>query len=400
VIKRILATSLIVCMLMSSVPVRADVILLNEFWYQNTDKMIGEGRTFCVSSPDGYVSAKREPGSEVDVADPSWGTVYQNGEIVVIGSVYLHEGEYWGNTPEGHGRDGIRPTGWIPMSNLLLMYTNTDFEKEHGGEFYSSYSAAYGKALSAEKLVVWQWPGSDRPKRIMDNSAKIVPPARYFFKDSIGREWAYITVEYVIPSYSYFGPLRTSLIGWVCLSDPENPNLPALFPAPAPIKWSLGLIPEWSPAEVPLYFSGDAAYNIPDGFVGTAINAVDVSGGAGGGKEPYSFAKIGVWPSWLSISAEGVISGVRPAMAQTATSIGIMLTDSTGTFRSIYINVGAVVVTDYSIATSNVTTPTPSSADNSAEPGDDGGGFNLLWLLVGGGALVALCLILVFWRKH
>jgi len=144
------------------------------------------------------------------------------------------------------------------MDQLLVMYTCDDYNYEHKDEFYE-YTGSYDAALTAEKLVVWEWPGSDRAKRILDYGSWIGENvnvrsntfsdngflvegicADYAYRDEAGREWGYVTITYTYSSWkksSYIGDKSASMKAWVCLSDPQNSNIASFFPAPAPTEW-------------------------------------------------------------------------------------------------------------------------------------------------------------------
>jgi len=85
------------------------------------------------------------------------------------------------------------------------------------------YTGSYDAVLSANKLILWEWPGSDREKRIIENNETISKLANvvYAYKDKDGREWG-----------------KTSYMeGWICLSDPENSKIPAFYLGSEPIHW-------------------------------------------------------------------------------------------------------------------------------------------------------------------
>jgi hypothetical protein len=90
----------------------------------------------------------------------------------------------------------------------------------------------------------------------------------------------------------------------------------------------------------PLAFADRSAYDIPASTVGTAIASIDVSGGASGGTPPYTFTATG-FPSGISISTAGVISGAPTVAGATGTST-ITVTDRAGATQNITINYGKI----------------------------------------------------------
>jgi hypothetical protein len=109
-----------------------------------------------------------------------------------------------------------------------------------------------------------------------------------------------------------------------------------------------------------LFTQNSASYNVPAGNVNSTITAIDVSDGVFGGITPYTYS-IASTATWLLINTTtGVISGTRPATAQTATTANIAITDSAGTpaTATITITVGAV---------------SGGGGGGSVDPGDGGG---------------------------
>jgi len=251
-IKRFVILLVILFLLMPPLDVLADVVFGNEFFYQHQYETKSlERRRFAANGPHGTVSAKEEPGAKKEIV------VYQNGAEVLIASTYVHNGKYWGITPISHG---MMPSGWIPMDQLLVMYIRDDFYDEHMNEFYS-YTGSYDEALSAGRLVAWEWPGSDRAKRILEYDSFVGETATIYsnpssdsgfiikdisadfaYMDNEGREWGYVNITYSYKSWEN-DPIRSGnryLKEWICLSEPENSNIPAFNPAPEPTKWVPG----------------------------------------------------------------------------------------------------------------------------------------------------------------
>ena len=223
--KRIFAILLVGILLMALSPAAlADVIIGNEFFHQHEDKIQELDRyRFIANGPNGHVSAKKAPGSGKET------TVYQNGEDVLIASTYIYKGKYWGITPFGHF---AQIPGWIPMDQLLVKYSQEDFEAEHQDELYA-YTGGFDALFEAEAFYLWQWPGSDREKIYydmpLDADAYRGGPA---YRDNESREWVYIVIF-----GGWLGNNREITDGWICLTDPSNSDIPAFNPAPAPTKW-------------------------------------------------------------------------------------------------------------------------------------------------------------------
>jgi len=245
--KRFFAIITVIILLAPSLPIHADVVYGNDFFWENIDKTEwmtdhwAFGKGFIVNSPLGYVIPKEEPGSEKGIPTylgySGWGYgdytrptsdvwVFTNGTIVGVKAAYLLNGEYWGITESTHM---YQHPGWVLMDDLLMLYTREDFESENKDNIYI-YSNDCEAFLPAGKLVVWQWPGSDREKRIIDKeeATNLCAGNYHFYMDQKGREWV-----------RYAG-------GWVCISDPANSKIPSFYPAPDPIRWSPGGSYDWS----------------------------------------------------------------------------------------------------------------------------------------------------------
>lgn len=236
--KRILTVLAVVCMLAAPFCVNADVVFDNDFLRQNKDKTQElDRKRFCVSSPDGYVVLRETPGWDGEIIQYETGAPkYENGAELHMGNVCIVGGEYWGIPVIGH-YSWI--PGWIPMEYLRVLYIAADFNNEHIGEFYQ-YSGSYAAAENAKKLVVWQWPGSDREKIVIeDDFALRADSAIYAYKDGEGRQWVYLEIEYGTSYVSWYQGYSGmwSEYGWICVSDPENSGIPAFNPAPEPAVW-------------------------------------------------------------------------------------------------------------------------------------------------------------------
>ncbi|MCL1823605.1 MAG: hypothetical protein FWG44_05325 [Oscillospiraceae bacterium] len=236
------------------IPVYADVVWSNEFLDKNYKKAVSVNETFTVNSPDGFVIPTEEPGGSVKDR-----RTIENGTIVYIEAVYFHKGAWWGI--DQWGSHYSSDYGWFLMDNLLLTYTNEDFEKENKKRFIHRNTNDYDDIFENERLVLWQWPGSDREKTIHNIDIHIEVLKTY--RDDDEREWGFIEYPQYITGYYY--------TAWICLSDPENKtNIPSFNPAPEP--WA------WTPPN-----KGSAqTYNNPEGDTADVKNPAVIVGITGG----------------------------------------------------------------------------------------------------------------------
>jgi len=243
--KRFISVLAIIIFFALPMTLHADIVMGNDYFNitdgADVDKIIdsydGIGKRFIINSPKGYVIPKENAGSNKGIFSPYINNspydvvVIPNGAYVNIKAVVLYKGKYWGVNPPGHDR---YPRFWFLMDDLLMIYQREDFEKENEENIHV-YTGDSDAVLSAEKLVVWQWPGSDREKKIIEDKETIgkCDGILFAYKDNEGREWGK-------SNYAQ---------GWICLSDPENnSNITMFYPAPEPVKWSHDGSSDWTEA--------------------------------------------------------------------------------------------------------------------------------------------------------
>ena len=118
------------------------------------------------------------------------------------------------------------------------------------------------------------------------------------------------------------------------------------------------------------FFVLNNGFDVPAGTVGTAITAIDVTGGVYWGTAPYTYSITG--SSWLAIDpATGVITGTRPASAEAATTATITVTDSAATPKSDTFDITIGAVTAATVA------PTITSAASTSFVKGTGSSFEL-----------------------
>lgn len=245
--KRFTIFYLILCLLAPSIIAHADVVMGNDFYWENRDKVQALERwTFVANGPDGYIIPQEKPGEAKTTFKNPWSEdeevvdlpTYENGTPISLRGTYIYNNEYWGIMTYGH--HAVLP-GWIPMKDLLAVYTADDFIRENEAEFHT-YSGSTDFLTQAGQVVIWQWPGSDREKRVMNAENPLVANMKVIktYQDTAGREWGYFTVESGYPSS-----------GWICLSEPSNGKIPPFYPAPKPTKWSPDGNLEWEHAAKP-----------------------------------------------------------------------------------------------------------------------------------------------------
>ena len=237
-------TIVFVCLILAFVPsaVFADVVMGNDFFYDNEDETEYIGRLFIANSGKGYVSSQIEPGAGKTVEK------FENGNMVPISYVYGKAGTYWGMLPIGHY---LWMPSWIPMDDLLMLYDVEDFEEEHQSELYR-FTGSLDSLYEAGQFYFWRWPGSDWAKILVDlndhfGSDPDMDDINNEFEtglaymDSEGREWVSVSTWGGSPYAWMYG--RTGA-GWVCISDPADGDIPAFNASPDPTLWPSGTATE------------------------------------------------------------------------------------------------------------------------------------------------------------
>jgi uncharacterized membrane protein len=216
----------------NSVFVYGDVIWepRDSFYEKERENCVYVNRAYYANGEKGYVTAYKNPESNWAVAD------FENGNDVYIQFIYKDKsGREWGIT---EFNDGSEKSGWVLIDELIARYDHNSFCEDHEKEFVD-YDGSFDPDSCGDKIIVWEYPGSDAitGKLYKEDFKEYLPEFSYMYKDDEGRQWAYIGY--------YMGRC-----GWVCLSDPENENLPVIK-----VEYE-GLIPASKPDRSPAVRNG------------------------------------------------------------------------------------------------------------------------------------------------
>gem|GEM_PF-3007690 len=213
---------LTVCFLLMPSPVAHAAIIRGGI---NTDECELVDRYFLVNADDGYVVLRNAPDRE---PKPEPGKIIRrikNNTAIHIMFTYNYKGEFWGFATQDTNFGSSWIYAWVPMNQLLPMHDSVSFFKEHEDEFYS-YTGNYYELKTAEKVILWPWPGSGKDRvTVRAAEAKEIENINIFhvYKDKDGREWGLIDRN-IKDGYN-------SDV-WVCVSDPGNDTIPR-FNAPS-----------------------------------------------------------------------------------------------------------------------------------------------------------------------
>jgi len=141
--------------------------------------------------------------------------------------IYDDNGVEWGITEIYSERSSNNevPNGWVPMSQLSVVYDSAAFMDEHADKIQER-DFDLGTLTFDGDMVMWSWPGSGQiagtfdMQHIMGETNMNI--GTNIYTDEQGREWGYL---------GYFYGFRNL---WVFLEDPSNKDIPAFNPAPNP----------------------------------------------------------------------------------------------------------------------------------------------------------------------
>jgi len=212
---------LIVLLLLPSVAAYADLIYEpynNDFYNRHKSECVHMNRSFIANGPKGYVAIYSEPNGKA-----LGGT--ENDSVFRVNFTYDYDGVIWGIVtysvsdagdatlvPGGYGSDG-----WVRMSDMILRYDYISFEEEHADRIEDTYVNydILGEGLS--QLCLYEYPGGGLVHTIKPETEYPEMNIHVLTKSYVGdggRTWAYGAYNRGIRNY------------WVCLTDPENENLP------------------------------------------------------------------------------------------------------------------------------------------------------------------------------
>lgn len=128
----------------------------NDFYERHRDECTYTARRYYANGPGGFVTLYDAPGSS------SYSAQYENG--AALSSQFRYQDwlfvYIWNNGRE----DG----GWVPLSELYLIYDYISFEEEYGGRFqpYNGEFADYDGPVEGIKLYEYPYGGSNNTLRV------------------------------------------------------------------------------------------------------------------------------------------------------------------------------------------------------------------------------------------
>lgn len=198
--KRFLTGLLALALLLPlTVPARADLIWEprdNQFYEDHRDQCEYVNRGYFANGKEGFVTLWDAPGGGV-VREQ-----YENGTEL---RVYFTCRD-WGLVASWVA--GQEFAGWVPMSDLYLIYDHISFEEEYGGQFrdYGGEFADYVPGQERETFPLWEYPYDYSPTEHLFCDQDILDALRgtadqpscisRVYTDQNGQNWGYVGYLY------------------------------------------------------------------------------------------------------------------------------------------------------------------------------------------------------------
>lgn len=187
--------------------VSADVI------WEPMDDFYQAHREECTRVEYRYEAQKDTPAYITPEEPGAKDAVIPAGTVMFIN--YLWQDGAWGATSAWEIPNVPDGDCWVQLADFRRLYWKSDFLEDHRAEIRDQT----GEVSAAEKSRLWTYPGSGTSYEI-GGSDGFSDEIGYYqvYTDEEGREWGRV---------SYYYGHRDE---WICISDPQNPDLPATAP--------------------------------------------------------------------------------------------------------------------------------------------------------------------------
>lgn len=189
----------------------ADLIIapVDDFYSAHSEQCRYLPRQYTANGAKGYVALWKSPES------PEQTETISNGENVWCNFLYTDgAGKVWGTV---FGEDFRELRGWVKLSEWVVVPDYLSFEEAYGDEFISCDPKWDGTLDAYKEIYLWDYPcsGGEPRKATSDWFGNRDLGFEKCWVDGEGRTWGF---------WVYAAGVRNA---WVCLSDPDNPDIPA-----------------------------------------------------------------------------------------------------------------------------------------------------------------------------
>lgn len=181
----------------------------NDFYETHREECTNENRSYLANGADGYVTLKTAPDSLTEAVNVA------NGNSLYVGYIWQRNGsDRWAvcdySVLDENG-SWTWYSGWVPLSDLALIYDYIAFEEDHGTEF-QQYDGS-GDGLT--EVCLYSYPGGAYWENLTESEGYMAfaDSFQYLYTDENGRRWTFV---------GYYLGRRNA---WVCLDDPLNGEL-------------------------------------------------------------------------------------------------------------------------------------------------------------------------------
>ncbi|MDE7249977.1 MAG: hypothetical protein K2N82_08835 [Lachnospiraceae bacterium] len=201
----------LICYMLLSIPVKADVIWepFDPFYEAHADECEYMGRSFTANGPDGKVILYKSPELPEVVA------VWENGHKAYIHFTYRDQsGILWGIY------DDYQDTvGWVPMDYMEVIYDSISFREEHSAQI-TEQSGELSEDYQGQDIFLWRYPGSTEYDSLKYDNYP--PTYDSVYVDENENRWGLVGYWYGFKNV------------WICLNAP-NADLDQLYPYGVPV---------------------------------------------------------------------------------------------------------------------------------------------------------------------
>ena len=180
----------------------------NSFYESHRDDMKYVDRGYLANGEKGYVTILSSPDSLIEVGNLENGTRFnvgmtwqaKNGTEWAVGYYAFRTEKGWDSYE-----------GWVPMSDLALIYDYQEFASDYSGEF-GEYD---GSGDHLTEVCLYSYPNGRYEATLTESKSYMAfaDSFTHLYTDEAGRRWTY--VGYYMGRYN----------AWACIDDPLNENL-------------------------------------------------------------------------------------------------------------------------------------------------------------------------------